>query len=446
MLARVSYTPPMPWIECAPNISEGRRQDVIDAVAAAIRSVPGVDLRSIHSDPDHNRSVYTFVGSPPAVTESALRCVAAAKEHIDISGHEGVHPRFGSADVVPLVPLARTKLKTCALWARTLADRIESELEIPAVRYGAASAKDATLPDIRRRLAAGEVEHVHPTAGAVAVGAREVLIGFNVNLDTQDLDVARGIARAIRESDGGLPAVRALGFPLESKGCVQVSMNLLDYRKTSPLKAFRLVRKLAREAKVEVLGSEVVGMLPQDAVTRGFRSSIRSAKLDVLDPEPSFLDRVAGRNPVPAGGSAAAHTGALAGALVVMSIDCSRPSPRLAELRGKVEKLRATLNALAVSDEVAFRRVMRERAEDALKEATEVPVQIAEACAELWAISAAAAHHCDEMVATDISGGRRLAEAARDMAAETARANLPKILDGSFRSQIARRLAKAFSG
>lgn len=431
----------MAWIECVPNISDGRRSKVIERIAEAIRSVPGVDLRSIHSDRDHNRSIYSFVGPPSAVCESAFRCVAAAKDSINLSKHEGVHPRLGVADVVPIIPLAGTKLAHCGTWARGLAERIDRELEIPAYRYGAASESGVTLPELRKTI-----DRTHPTAGAIAVGARDVLIAFNVMLATEDLDVAEQIARAVRESDGGLPAVRALAFPLASRDCVQVSMNLVDYRKTSPLRAYRQVRRLAREAGVEVTGSEIVGLIPLDAVTRGFRSAVRCGPVEVLDPEPAFLDRVASRAPVPAGGSAAAYTGALGAALVIMSCDASAPSARLTELRNEADRLRAALTDLIERDVGAFRRVLRERSEDALKEATEIPVCIAEYAAEVWAISAAAAHHCDDMVATDCSGGRRLAEAARDMAADAARANLPKIQDGTFRSRIARRLAAAFSG
>jgi len=431
----------MAWIECVPNISEGRRKNVIQAIADAIRSAPGVDLRSIHSDPDHNRSVYTFVGTPPSVQEGAYRCVAAAREHIDITKHEGVHPRLGAADVVPLVPLAGTKLSRCGRWARELAQRIERELDIPVYRYGAASESGATLPEIRRTA-----DRRHPTAGAVAVGARNPLIAFNVMLATEDLGVAQAIAKKIREADGGLPAVQSLGFPLASRGCVQVSMNLLDYRKTSPLRAYRRVRQLAQAAGVEILESEVVGMIPREAVSRSFRAAVRSGPLQILDGEPTFLDRVAGQSAAPAAGSSAAYTGALAAALVVMSCDCSRPTPRLRELRLKAERLRGELTALVEADAEAFRAVLDDGGESALKAATEIPVRICERCAELWAVAALTAHHCADKVASDCAGGRRLAEAARDVAADTARANLPLITDGTFRSQIARRLAAAFSG
>jgi len=431
----------MAWIECVPNISEGRREEVIREIAHAIQSVPGVQLRSVHSDPDHNRSVYTFVGTPPSVKEAAFRCVGAAREHIDINRHEGVHPRLGSADVVPLVPLYGTKLSRCGRWARELAERIESELEIPAYLYGAASESNASLPEIRKTA-----DRKHPKAGAVAVGARELLIAYNVFLDTEDASVATEIAKKVRESDGGLPAVRALGFALESRGCAQVSMNLLDFRKTSPLRAYRRVRQLAREAEVEVTGSEVVGMIPREAVTRSLRAAIRSGPLEVLDPEPSFLDQVASATPAPGAGSAAAHAGALAAALVVMSCDGSRPTPRLRELRLKAERLRAELTGLVAADAAAYRDVVDDGGEDALKKATEIPVRICELGSELWSIAALAAHHCDDKVSSDCAGGRRLAEAARDIAAETARANLPLISDGTFRSRIARRLASAFSG
>jgi len=431
----------MAWIECVPNISEGRRKPVIEKIAEAIRSVPGTDLRSISSDPDHNRTVYTFAGTPPSVLEAAFRCVRTARDLIDVTKHEGVHPRLGAADVVPLVPLAGTKLSWCGRWARELAGRIESELEIPAYRYGAASDEGETLPAIRKRA-----NKRHPTAGAVAVGAREVLIAYNVQLASKDVELAKSIARQIRESDGGLPGVQALGFPLASRDCVQVSMNLLDYRRTSPLRAYRRIRQLAKEAGVEVESSEVVGMIPRDAITRSFRASVRSGPLEILDPEPGFIDRVASRAPTPAAGSAAAHTGALAAALVVMSCDCSRPTPRLRELRLKAERLRDGLTRLIEADSQAFRSVLDGGGEEALKLATDVPVQICELSSQLWAIAALAAHHCDKKVSSDCAGGRRLAEAARDIAAETARANLPLISDGSFRSQIARRLAAAFSG
>lgn len=436
----------MAWIECVPNISEGRRDDVINAVANAVVAIPGAQLRSLHRDVDHNRSVLTIVGPAPSVTEAAFRCVAAAAEHIDIREHEGVHPRFGATDVLPLIPLGRTKLKSCGGWARKLAARIESELEIPSYLYGAASEKGESLPEVRARAEKNHPERAHPSAGAIAVGARQILVAFNVMLNTQDVAIASAIANQIREKDGGLAAVRALGFSLESRECVQVSMNLLDYKKTSPLRAYRRVRQLAREAGVEVTGSEVVGMLPRDAITRGFRAATRCSSIDVLDPEPDFLDRVAARSATPAGGSAAAYAGALGAALVVMSCDCSRPTPRLRELRMKAERLRAELTTLVEADSAAVREMMRDGGEDALKAATETPTRVMEAAAALWSIAAAAAHHCDEKVFTDCTSGRRLAEAARDMAAEITRANLPLITDGTFRSKIARRLAAAFSG
>ncbi|MEM8883232.1 MAG: cyclodeaminase/cyclohydrolase family protein [Planctomycetota bacterium] len=431
----------MAWIECVPNVSEGRRKDVIRAIGESIVNVPGADLRSVHSDVDHNRTVYTIVGSPFSVREAAFRCVAAAQEHIDISDHDGVHPRFGAADVVPFIPLSGANLARCGTWARELAQRIESELEIPTYTYGAASENGETLPEVRRRA-----DRAHPTAGAVAVGARDLLIAYNVMLDTTDLAVAKRIARAVREADGGLPAVRALGFALPSRQCVQVSMNLIDFRKSSPLRAYRRIRQLARDEKVEVIGSEVVGMIPREAVDRGLRAALKSNMLQVLDPEPSLLDRIAARTPTPAGGSAAAHTGALAAALVVMSCDLSRPTPRLRELRLKADRLRAQLGQLVEADARAYQEWSQSQEESALREATEIPVQIMERCAELWSIAAAATQHCEDKVSSDCSAGRRLAETARDIAADTARANLPLITDGTFRSKIARRLAAAFSG
>jgi len=273
----------MTLIECVPNFSEGRRMDVVDTIVAAIAQVPGVTLMDRQSDATHNRSVITFVGEASAAEEAAFGGIAAAARLIDLTQHEGAHPRFGAADVVPFVPVRADDMATCVETAHRLGARVGAELDIPVYFY-----EDAALRSERRNLAdvrRGEFEGlrdeiatdparepdegpkraVHPTAGAVAIGARPPLIAYNVNLASSDLELARRIAGEIRERDGGLPCVKALGLAIDDG--VQVSMNLTDYRRTSILTAFEAVHGRAEAAGVAVRESEIVGLVPEDALT-----------------------------------------------------------------------------------------------------------------------------------------------------------------------------------
>jgi glutamate formiminotransferase len=271
-------------IECIPNFSEGRRAGVIDEIAAAVTRVDGVHLLDVQSDVTHNRSVVTFVGHEGPIAEAAFRAVETAAALIDLNQHQGAHPRFGAADVVPFVPLRSEEMPICVEVARVLARRIAADLEIPAYLYedaarvpgrrnlaairgkGFEELREAIAADPARRPDEGE-PRVHPTAGAVAVGARFPLIAFNVNLDSNDLELAQRIAREIRERDGGLRCVKALGLALED-GVVQVSMNLTDYRVTSMADVVGTIGERAAVAGVAIRESEVVGLLPQDALVR----------------------------------------------------------------------------------------------------------------------------------------------------------------------------------
>lgn len=282
----------MTLIECIPNFSEGRRQDVIDRIAAAIGGVPGVELLDRQSDVAHNRCVLTFVGEPEAAAEAAFRGIAAAADLIDLTRHEGAHPRFGAADVVPFVPLRAEEMPVCVAVARSLAPRVAGELGIPVYLYEEAALvpEHRDLADVRRggfeelreaiaRDPARRPDHgeprVHPTAGAVAIGARRPLIAFNVNLDSDDVGLARRIAREIRERDGGLPRVKAIGLALED-GTAQVSMNLTDYTVTSMEEVLAAVAERAAAAGVGVRESEVVGLVPEDALVRLARAVLRA--------------------------------------------------------------------------------------------------------------------------------------------------------------------------
>jgi glutamate formiminotransferase len=301
-------------VECVPNVSEGRRPEVVEEIVAAFAGAdPGVLVLDRSSDPDHDRTVLTLAGPGPALVEAAVAGARACARLIDLNRQRGVHPRMGALDVVPFVPLGEaTRLRggadpdlDCAALAERAGRRIAAEAGVPVYLYGAAARRPerAALPAVRGRgfealraaLADGEPgspgDHpgrapdlggpgLHPTAGATAVGAREVLIAYNVELAGADLELARRIAAAVRERDGGLPAVRAMGVALErrggrgdrrggppvGRGLVQVSMNLLDYKVTPPAVAFAAVAELAGRAGARVVASELVGLIPAAAL------------------------------------------------------------------------------------------------------------------------------------------------------------------------------------
>ncbi len=302
-----------PLLECVPNISDGRDPAVVDAVARAFASA-GAVLLDVESDRDHHRSVITIAGTPRQVIDGAVAGTRAARDRIDLTRHEGAHPRMGATDVVPFVPLGDATVATAREVAEEAAARIASELGIPTYLYG-----DAARRPERRDLAKvreGQFEGirdligtdparapdfgpsaVHPTAGATAVGARFFLIAFNVNLATRDLAVAKKIAKELRERDGGMPGVKALGFDLAEKGWVQVSMNLVDYRKTSPVAAFDAVAARAQAAGVAVAGSELVGLIPKAACPDDFPQRVR---LLAWDPDQVIETRLSRRKTVTA--------------------------------------------------------------------------------------------------------------------------------------------------
>jgi len=259
-------------IESVPNFSEGRDPVIVAGIAQAVSSVPGASLLDTTSDADHNRSVLTFAGSPEAIAQAAFAAVEAAVERIDISRHAGVHPRIGAADVVPLVPVNGLTLEDCAELARKLGGRIWDELDVPVFLYEAAALRPECrrLENVRRLAPAGHEPDFgvgrHPTAGASVVGARKFLIAWNINLRTTDVSVARAIAKAIRESSGGLPAVKSIGLPLESRGEVQVSINLVDFERTPLYVVFDAVKERCDRLGIELAGSELIGMIPAAAL------------------------------------------------------------------------------------------------------------------------------------------------------------------------------------
>jgi glutamate formiminotransferase len=264
-----------PLIECVANFSEGRDATTVRAVEGAIASSPGVVVLGSEMDSDHNRSVITFAGPPDAVAEGALRGIAVAVERIDLRKHAGVHPRMGAADVVPFVPLEGATLQDCVGIARRTGEEVWKRLGVPVYFYEAA----ATSPERRmlENCRRGGFEHpnitpdlggpaLHPSAGACLIGARKLLIAFNVNLQTDDVAVAKAIARKIRASSGGMPFVKALGLQLAGRGLAQVSMNLTDFEQTPLHVVFDAVKREAAAHGVEIAGSEIIGLLPKKAL------------------------------------------------------------------------------------------------------------------------------------------------------------------------------------
>jgi glutamate formiminotransferase len=292
-------------IECVPNFSAGRNREQVEPIFAAIRSSPGARLLDVHVDADHNRSVATFVAEPEAALSAAFAAVSEAVRQIDVSTHVGEHPRIGAADVVPFVPLSGSTMGDCVELAHALGERVGDELGVPVFFYGEAarSPERRALPFLRRggfeRLRAeigrdparvpdaGPRDRVHPTAGACAIGARGILVAFNVNLASGDVGVARAVAREIRESSGGLPGIRALGMSLASRGLAQVSINICDPERTGLLAVFEAVERAARARGVEILESELVGLAPAASLAGGIPRRVRLA---TPDPEQRTLE------------------------------------------------------------------------------------------------------------------------------------------------------------
>ncbi|MGI6148987.1 MAG: glutamate formimidoyltransferase [Limnochordia bacterium] len=269
-------------VQCVPNISEGRRMEVVEAVVDQVRQRPGVHLLDYSSDPDHNRSVITFVGDLPGVSQACLAMARKAVAEIDMNKHVGAHPRIGAVDVIPLIPIRGISLRECAAAAWELGEKLWEELGLPVYFYGEAARtreradlstirkgqyeglKDATAKGERLPDVGGP--HLHPTAGAVAVGARLPLIAFNVNLGTADKAVADAIARAVRTRNGGFLNVKAMGVFLADRNQVQVSMNLENYKQTPIYRVLETIRREAARFGVPVVGTEIVGLVPQDAL------------------------------------------------------------------------------------------------------------------------------------------------------------------------------------
>jgi glutamate formiminotransferase/formiminotetrahydrofolate cyclodeaminase len=458
-----------PLVECVPNFSEGRDPTTLEALKHAIICVSGVRLLDVQADPAHNRSVYTFVAPPDTAVEAALSAMRVAIERIDMTKHRGEHPRMGATDVVPFVPVRDVTMDECVALARRMGERAAAELSVPIYLYARAATRPERerLPDVRKGEFEGLTQRIgkdpaadpdfgpkriHPTAGATAVGARPFLVAFNIYLDSSDVSIAKEIARAVRTSSGGLPAVQASGFEVEGKA--QVSMNLLDIDTTPPATVFTAVERGARARGVEILKSEVVGLIPErallgagaaalklpDPVDHLLEAKIRAAEGPTLD---GWLEDLAAGAPVPGGGSAAALAGALAGALVAMvaRLTVGRKAyaaveRRAAEVLGEADTLRAELRRLVDDDAAAYAKVSaayripkddptRVRAIDAgLVGAAQPPIEVARRAARLITLAREIAEIGNRNARSDAKVAEALARAAIAGAIENVRVNL----------------------
>jgi glutamate formiminotransferase/glutamate formiminotransferase/formiminotetrahydrofolate cyclodeaminase len=467
-------------VECVPNFSEGRNQTTVRALVNAVESVPGVWLLDHTMDRDHHRSVLSFAGEPDAVVEAAFRTIRVATDLIDLRKHKGVHPRVGATDVVPFVPLRGTTMQECIHLAKRLGQWVGTELEIPVFLYEqAALHRDhAPLESVRRgglqglafRMASDPdwtpdfgPFRLHKTAGALVIGARPPLIAFNVNLRSTDLSLARSIAKDIRQSNGGLPHLKAIGVELASRQMVQVAMNLTDYIITPLHVAFEAVRTLAAKHGVEVAGSEVIGLVPQAALVQAAGHSLGLEQFDstqVLEMrlearllgEPvrsvpsreqesvdwhaqsiaEFLNSVAAATPIPAGGTVAALVGALAASLGIMGA-------RLSGQRGveqRLSEISLRLRELMQADGDAYQRFIQATRlaktdrtrpavlSSALHLATEIPLEIAELATKAGALLHACSAGVKPRVRSDLTVGLVLAIAAADAGRHTVEENI----------------------
>ncbi len=463
---------PSPLVECVPNFSEGRDHATLDALRAALIAVPGVRLLDVQADASHHRSVFTFVAPPAAAVEAAFRTIAVARERIDLTRHQGEHPRMGATDVVPFVPIRDVTMDECVRLARALGKRVGRELEIPVFLYARAAARPARerLPDIRKGEFEGLRERIgtdstadpdfgprriHPTAGATAIGARPFLVAYNIYLDTADVSIAKAIAKTIRTSGGGLPALQASGF--EVGGRAQVSMNLLDLDVTSPAAAFAAVEAEARQRGIGIDRSEIVGLIPEraileagaaslklpDAADHLLEAKIRAGEGPALD---GWIDELAAASPVPGGGSAAALAGVLSGSLVAMvaRLTIGRKAyaaaeGRAQEILAEAETLRGELRRLVDDDAAAYTRVSdaykipkddpsRARAIDvALLDAAHAPLEAARRAERLIRLAREIGTIGNKNARSDARVAAGLAQAALAGALENVRVNVASL-------------------
>jgi len=493
-------------IECIPNFSEARRPEIIDQIVAAITSVDGARLLDRSSDLDHNRTVLTFAGAPAVVEEAAFRAIKTASELIDLTQHTGAHPRIGATDVVPFVPLSNASMEECIAIAQRLGQRVGSELNIPVYLYEAAAARPerANLENIRRGQYEGLKTEVESdperkpdfgpselgAAGATVIGARNPLIAFNVYLTTDDSSIAKKIAKAIRNSSGGLRYVKGLGLLVD--GRAQVSMNLTNFRETPVARVVETVRREAERYGVGIHHTELVGLIPQDALTD---AAVWYTQLDQFDkqqilesrlfdsgpltvdgpssivnglssPEPaSFIDELAAPTPTPGGGSAAAYAGAMGAGLVAMVAGLTIGKKKYAEVEAEMQAIRVVAENLrtelthAVDDDAASFEVLmatfklpKETEEqkaarnaaifNATLNAAHIPLHVSEDVLKVMELALKCAKHGNLNAISDSMSGFAMSRAALTAAGYNVRININSLEDKSAGDKMLTELAE----
>ena len=496
-------------VECVPNFSEGRRKEIIDAITRHFQNIAGVLLLDVKPDPVHNRTVVTVAGAPEETSNAVFESIATACRLIDLRQHEGAHPRMGAADVVPFVPVENMSLSDCVALSRSLAKRVGEELGIPVILYeeSATAPHRRNLSDIRAGQFEGWHEKireeewtpdfgpqtVHPTAGVTAIGARMPLIAYNVNLGTRDASVARRIARKIRERSGGLANVRAIGLPLEERGCAQVSINVTDYTRTPLYRVLESVRTEARRYGVPVIESEIVGLLPMRALTdsasfylqlaRFSRKQIIERRVGALagDEERAggsggnvageqgfagmtlgdFTDKLSSSEPAPGGGTASALAVSFAASLVSMVCRLTlgkrkfqQHEPEVSAALRTAAGLSGEALRLATEDSVAFNKVIaafgmpkesveeKERRQESICQATlgaaQVPARVAQIGVEILSLAGSLRGKTNPNASSDLQVAALLAVAGGRGALENVRINATSLEDATGKDLLGR--------
>ena len=478
-------------IESVPNVSEGRRLDVVDGLAQAIESIPGVYLLDREMDADHNRCVITLVGEREPMMEAVLRGVGKAAEIIDLTKHTGAHPRMGATDVVPFIPIEGVTIEDCVQMAKHVGEQIWKRFQIPVYLYEAAAQRPerTNLENIRRgqfegirddiatnpaRMPDFGEPRVHPTAGATVVGARKFLVAYNVYLNTPDVEVAKKVGKAVRFSNGGLRFVKGMGIPV--RGLAQVSMNLTDTDQTPIARVYEFVKREAARYGVMPLSSEIVGLIPKKSLedaaewflqVENFDSSmilenrlaaVMGGKMAVgglrAGVEP-FVEQLAAPTAVPGGGSASAAAGAMAAGLAAMVAGMSRGKKayvqyesQLSEAIARLSTLREELKAAVDKDADAYRGLVAafKAAKDnpngggavnaATREAINVPLSVAQKSAEVQRIAESLRAVTNPKMASDLTVAIALSRAAIEGAVANVEINLEGFDDVAFAEEV----------
>jgi glutamate formiminotransferase len=485
-------------VECVPNFSEGRRKEVVDAIVDAMK-VDGVWLLDREMDADHNRCVITLVGNRDAIAEAAIRGVGKASELIDLTKHEGAHPRMGASDVVPFIPIDGVTIEDCVAISKHVAEEIWKRFQIPTYLYEASAQRPErqNLENIRRGQFEGIRDEiatkperrpdfgdprVHPTAGATVVGARKPLIAYNVFLNTTDVDIAKKVAKAVRFSSGGLRFVKGAGFAV--RGLAQVSMNLTDFEQTPIARVFEYVKREAARYGVMPLSSEIVGLIPKKALEQAaewflqvenFDSSmilenrlaaVMSGKVAVgglragIEP---FVEQLAAPTATPGGGSASAAAAAMAAGLAHMVAAMSRGKkayaqyePQLSAAVAKLTPMREEFKSAIDADANSYNAVMKAYREaktavsaadgqksidTALQGAAEVPLSVAERTRELQGLVESLKPITNPNMASDLTVAAALSRAAIEGALANVAINLESIKDAGIVQKLRSRAA-----